>query len=113
MINGAFQLAAGTALFNPDIERHAITAGFIALLIFGMAARMLPGFSGKTRVASPRLVLATFWLGNTAALFRVAPRFAPELIGARIALASSGVVAWLAVACLAINLWLTLRQGAR
>ena len=113
ILNGAFQLIAATALFHPDVERHAITVGFITLLIFGMAVRMLPGFGGKTRVASPRLVLATFWLGNAAALFRVAPLFAPDLIGAKVALASSGAIAWLAVACLAINLWLTRRIGAK
>ena len=98
------------ALFNPDIERHAITVGFITLLIFGMAVRLLPGFSGKTRVASTRLVLATFWLGNLATFCRVAPLFAPNVIGADIAYASSGAIGWVAVLCLGINLWRTFRQ---
>ncbi len=107
LLAGAPALSMATPFFNPDISRHAITMGFITLLIFGMAARMLPGFSGKTRVASTALVLATFWLGNTAAIFRVAPLFAPDLLVSRIALGSSGAIGWLAVACLAINLYRT------
>ncbi len=104
VIDGAAMLVSASALFNQDMERHAITVGFITLLIFGMAVRMLPGFSGKTRVASTRLVLATFWLGNLAALTRVLPLLAPNLVGANLALASSGALGWLAVACLAVNL---------
>jgi hypothetical protein len=106
-------VAAGTPTLNPDIERHAMTLGFITLLIFGMAARMLPGFSGKPRVASTRLVMATFWLGNTATVFRIAPLLAPDLMGANVALGVSGTIGWLAVACLAINLWRTFRSGAK
>ena len=109
VLDGAAALLGNSVLVNPDIERHAITIGFITLLIFGMAARMLPGFSGKSRVASTRLVLATFWLGNLAALFRVAPLFAPNFPGANTALGISGAIGWLAVACLAANLWQTFR----
>ncbi len=94
-------------LFNPDIARHAITVGFISMLIFGMAVRMLPGFSGKTRIASTVLVLATFWLGNAATLFRVAPLFLPGVLVLRFALGVSGLIGWLAVACLAANLYWT------
>ncbi len=111
VIGGAATLAGFPALFNPDIERHAIAVGFITLLIFGMAVRMLPGFSGKSRVASARLVLGTVWLGNLAALFRVAPLFAPDLPGANIALGASGALGWLAVACLAVNMWRTFRRN--
>ncbi len=112
VVNGIWVLAASptlssSAFFNPDIPRHAITVGFITMLIFGMAVRMLPGFSGKTRVASTALVLATFWLGNVATLFRVAPLFVPDLLPSKLALGSSGVVGWLAVACLAVNLYQT------
>lgn len=96
---------------NSDIERHAITVGFITLLIFGMAARMLPGFSGKSRVASTHLVLATFWLGNLAAFCRVVPLLAPGMPGAEIAYASSGAIGWVAVLCLGINMWLTFRSN--
>jgi uncharacterized protein involved in response to NO len=107
LLNGAIVLLGSPTLFNPDIERHAITVGFITLLIFGMAVRMLPGFGGKTRVASTHLVLVTFWLGNLATLFRVAPLLVPDIPGATAVLASSGVIAWPGVACLAANLWRT------
>ncbi len=106
VINGVTALFNGSPFFNPDIERHAITVGFITLLIFGMAVRMLPGFS-KSRVASTRLVMTTFWLGNLAAILRVVPLFAPQVPGASIALGISGVIGWLAVACLGVNVWRT------
>ncbi len=109
VVNGAAMVVGSTALFNPDIERHAVTLGFITLLIFGMAVRMVPGFSGKTRIASTRLVLATFVLGNLATILRIAPLFAPDAPGALVALGLSGTVGWLAVACLAVNWWRTLR----
>jgi len=109
IIDGASPLLGNPAPFNPDIERHAITVGFITLLIFGMAVRMLPGFSSKSRVASARLVMATFWLGNLAALFRVLPLFAPDLAGMNVALGISGAIGWLAVMCLAINLYRTFK----
>lgn len=110
LLNGISLIAGATPPFNPDIVRHSITIGFITQLIFGMAVRLLPGLSGKRKVASTGLVLATFWLGNLAALFRVAPLFVPEAPGATAALASSGAIGWLAVACLGVNLWRTFRQ---
>ena len=110
ILNGAIVVLGNSPLLTPDVERHAITVGFVTLLIFGMGARMLPGFSGKSRVASTRLVMATFWLGNLAAFFRVMPLLAPDVPGADIALASSGAIDWLAVACLTINLWKTFHQ---
>ena len=110
IVDGAFSILGNLTLFNPDIERHAVTVGFITLLIFGMAVRMLPGFSGKSRVASTRLVMATFWLGNLTALLRVVPLFAPDVDGMNIALGLSGAIGWLAVACLAINLHRTFKS---
>jgi len=107
IIDAIAALLNAPMLFNPDIERHAITVGFITLLIFGMAVRMLPGFSGKSRVASTKLVLATFVLGNLAAFCRVATLFVPGSIAAGIAYGSSGAIGWVAVACLSLNLWLT------
>jgi uncharacterized protein involved in response to NO len=107
VINGIAALLTGSTIFNPDIERHAITVGFITLLIFGMAVRMLPGFSGKSRIASTRLVMATFWFGNLAAISRVLPLFAPQAPGAEIAFGASGAIGWIAVACLGVNLWRT------
>ena len=111
VIDGAAALLGNPALLNPDLERHAIAVGFITLLIFGMGVRMLPGFSGKSHVASTRLVLATFWLGNLAALCRELPLFVPNAPGANIALGISGAIGWVAVACLAANLGRTFRKS--
>ena len=92
-----------------DAERHALTVGFVTLLIFGMAARMLPGFSGKRRVARPDLVFVTFLLGNLAALLRVVPLFLPTSPVAMTLFGLSGAVGWLAVAVLTVNVARTFR----
>jgi uncharacterized protein involved in response to NO len=107
---------AGAALFGmaspvpADAERHALTVGFITLLIFGMAARLLPGFSHKRRLAHPALVLVTFLLGNLAALLRVVPLFFPSSDLALALLGGSGAIGWLAVACLAVNIVRTVQS---
>lgn len=92
-----------------DAERHALTVGFITLLIFGMAARLLPGFSHKRRLAIPEMVAVTFVLGNLAALLRVVPIFFPSSGVALALLGTSGAIGWAAVAFLAVNVVQTLR----
>lgn len=98
------------SLVPADAERHALTVGFITLLIFGMSARLLPGFSHKRGVAFPALVLATFLLGNLAALLRVVPLLLPSTGLGMALLGFSGAIGWLAVVCLAFNVWRTLRS---
>jgi uncharacterized protein involved in response to NO len=118
-VNGAAQLIGGFAPIAADAARHATTMGFVALLIFGVAQRMLPGFAGS-KLLSPHLVTATFWLGSAAALLRVLPVLvgpwldypglpdwiAPLLQGA---FGLSGPLALVAVLCFTINLWRILR----
>jgi uncharacterized protein involved in response to NO len=107
-----------------DAERHALGAGFITLLIYGMGVYLLPGFLGR-HLASARLAWATFWLGNAAALLRVGPLLLPWLADAsggavaaaldpllavqRPLLTLSGVLGTAAIACFGWNLWRTLR----
>jgi uncharacterized protein involved in response to NO len=89
-----------------DAERHAVGAGFVTLLIFGMAVRLLAGFSGQP-LRGAGLVWATLILGNTAAVLRVFPLVWPDLVGAdanRALLATAGLSGLLAVAALALNL---------
>lgn len=93
-----------------DAARHAFLVGFIALLIFGMAVRMLPGFSGKRRLAHPRVVTRLFALGNLAALLRIVPLFFFDAPWASPLWALSGIVGWCAVLLLAVELWKTFRQ---
>lgn len=113
---GITALAGGRWPIPADAERHAVTMGFVTLLILGMGVRLLPGFAGR-RPASPRLVEATVWLGNGAALLRLVPLLvlpwglfgtdrAPVLAAA---LGLAGLLAWLAVGCLALNLARTFR----
>lgn len=92
-----------------DAERHALTVGFVTMLIFGMGARLVPGFSGKRRLALPWLVSATFVLGNLAALLRTVPLLFPTTPLLLALLGSSGAIGWLGVAALAFNLGRTVR----
>lgn len=101
----------GDALTIPqDAARHALMVGFITLLIFGMAVRMAPGFSGKRGVAYPDLVLWLFVLGNLAAFLRVVPAFFPQSELALMLWGLSGFVGWCAVLVLAVMLWQTFRS---
>ncbi|HZR39568.1 MAG TPA: hypothetical protein VFB12_05600, partial [Ktedonobacteraceae bacterium] len=109
----------GTLLFGAqlpiafDAIRHSFAIGFIALLICGIAPRMLPGFSGG-HIASSKLVTATLWLGNIAALLRVGSILAAPAFGAlgdaghtliSLAFGLSGPLGLALAICLAINLW--------
>ena len=100
---------------DPDALRHIYLAGFISLLIFGMAPRMLPGFLHQRKVAYPALVAVTFWLVGVAAFFRVGPLMLAGFVDyipdgpliLSIVFGFSGVLGWAAVWVLAGNLWAT------
>ena len=109
----ALALGASAAPVTLDAPRHSLAVGFIALLLAGVSARMIPGFSGG-RIASPRLVVTLLWLGNAAALLRVGSLLAlPALAslgsgGSTLDAALFGLSGPLGLAfaiCLAINLW--------
>jgi len=113
IVDGLTLLFTGAPFFALDAIRHSLAVGFITLLICGIAPRMLPGFSGKKK-ASPALVSATLWLGNTAALLRVGSiLLAPLLIAINVAGVSlyailfgiSGPIGLALVICLTVNLW--------
>lgn len=126
VVDGTARLVAGSAPLPVDALRHSLALGFIALLICGIAPRMLPGFSGGA-IASPRYVTATLWLGNGAAILRVGPLLAQPLLATlvpagqtlgAVAFGVSGPLGLALAACLAINLWPAVlprdsRQGAR
>ncbi len=120
ILNGVATLAGYPLLVVEDAVRHMYLVGFITLLIFGVSVRILPGFLKKKAVASPGLVAATFWLGNTAAVFRVLPFILPPTLlewtpaGGRLvheAFGLSGLLALSAVVCLARNLLWTARAS--
>lgn len=114
VVNGLSGLAELSMPIADDAIRHALTIGFISLLICGLAPRMLPGFSGGA-IRSTKLVSATLWLGNLAAVFRVGSLLlAPWLIlgtfdPGRIAFGSSGILGLALAICLACNIWPALR----
>lgn len=115
LVTGLAGLAGWTSFADPDAIRHTYLAGFVSMLILGMAPRMIPGFLHKRQVAYPRMVLWTFWLSVTAALFRIGPLFLADvldalpwgMIGATTAFGLSGILGWAAVALLGWNLLAT------
>lgn len=124
VLGGALLIGDGLALlvgtpppFALDAIRHSFAIGFIALMICGVAPRMIPGFSGGT-IVSPALVRATLWLGNSAAALRVGSLLLSPLlarftsIGQALDAAAfglSGPVGLALAICLAVNLWPALR----
>lgn len=109
-IAGAF---GADAPFTPDAARHSLALGFIALLICGIAPRMVPGFSGG-RILSSKLVTATLWLGNSAAVLRVGALLVAPLLTAlgptgafvdALLFGLSGPLGLALAICLAVNLW--------
>lgn len=117
VVDGGTLLVGGTLPFALDAIRHSLAVGFITLLICGIAPRMITGFSGG-HIVSPRLVAATLWLGNLAALLRVGSILLAAPLGAitivnislyALLFGLSGPVGLALVICLICNLWPALR----
>jgi uncharacterized protein involved in response to NO len=115
-LSGFDELAGLSWNLSMSPIRHLYVLGFITMLIFGMAVRMVPGLLRRRRVAHPALVSTTFWLGNLAVICRLLLFVLPvaliralpwSLSVARLAFALSGLLGLAAVACLAVNLWHT------
>ncbi len=114
LVGDGLALLFGRApFFSLDAIRHSFAVGFIALLLCGVAPRMIPGFSGH-KIAGPGWVTATFWLGNCAALLRVGSLLLlPVLLSFGSAgfnvyaalFGLSGPVGLALAICLAVNLW--------
>jgi len=117
VVDGMTLLIGDTPPFALDAIRHSLALGFIALLICGIAPRLITGFSGG-HIVSPRLVTATLWLGNAAALLRigailaVSPLSSVSVIGVSLhalVFGLSGPTGLALAVCLTINLWPALR----
>jgi uncharacterized protein involved in response to NO len=117
MLAGASVLLGFSFPHSSDVARHAYLLGFATHLIFGVSVRMLPGIMKKKKIASAKLVGATFWLGNVSTAFRVVPlllplalfeALPPAVLISQIAFAFSGALGMLAILCLTINLWKTI-----
>lgn len=113
IVDGLTVLFGQTPFIAIDAIRHSLAVGFITLLICGISPRMVPGFSGG-KIASPALVSATLWLGNTAALLRVGSLLLATVLATisfagvslyAILFGLSGPVGLALAICLAVNLW--------
>ncbi|MFQ6041157.1 MAG: DUF1858 domain-containing protein [Candidatus Poribacteria bacterium] len=101
--------SAGHALIGS--YRHAITVGFISMMIFGMAARMIPTFRG-VQLHSIGQLNATFALINIGNALRVVFQGLTFALGA-FSFAVMGVSGWLEVTAMALfgyNLWKTMNK---
>jgi len=65
-------------------SRHALTVGFLAMMVFSVGQRILPAFSGMRLLFSPRLMLAALALLALGCTLRVSCE----------ALAYQGFAAW-------------------
>lgn len=88
-----------------NAEWHALGAGFVTLLIFGVGAHLLPSFTGRS-LRSRTLLWTTLMLGNAAALLRVGPLFLPADVSPRLTsalLSLAGLAGLAALAAFGLN----------
>jgi uncharacterized protein involved in response to NO len=52
-------------------SRHALTVGFVSIMVFAIGQRVLPAFAGMRVLYSPRLMLACLLLLNLGCMLRV------------------------------------------
>lgn len=113
LLDGAAQALGQFPPVTLDAPRHSLALGFIALLLAGVSVRMIPGFSGGS-IATPRLVTALLWLGNSAVLLRVGSLLAQSALAAlgsggaaldSLLFGLSGPIGLTFAICLAITLW--------
>lgn len=104
--------------YGDDPTRHSFLAGFITLLILGMAQRMLPGFMHKSKIANTKIVFITFILGNIAVFSRVIPMLVPFYLSSsaqiltQIMLYLFGISGFVAITSL-IFLFINLRKTSK
>lgn len=94
--------------------RHAITVGFITMMIFGMAYRILPVFEGK-RLYSENLVLWSFVLLNLGNFGRVAFELLVGIFGGPFfpIMGMTGTLEVTAGALFGLNIWRTIYGSRR
>jgi uncharacterized protein involved in response to NO len=91
-------------------SRHALTVGFVALMVFCIGQRILPAFSGMRLLFSSKLMFVALALLSTGCLLRVAAEILAYQGFVRSAwswLPISAVAELIAVAAFAVNLAIT------
>ncbi len=96
-------------------SRHAFTVGFVSTMVFSIGQRVLPAFTGHSTVWSPRLMFAGLLLLTLGCSLRVSA----EVLAyqhysgwAWSVLPTSAVIELAAVSAFALNLLVTLLDGA-
>lgn len=89
--------------------RHALTVGFISMMILGMAARIIPVFTG-VRLHSDLMLLASFLLLNLGNTVRVVSQPLADLVGGPffVSMGISGFIEVTALGLFVYNLWRTI-----
>lgn len=99
----------GASYLELSAARHAFALGLVALAIYGVAARALPSFLDR-RLWSQRLAWAIVVLADAGVALRVVPQalgVEGDAVNAIVAL--SGVAAYGALVCFAVNVVQTMR----
>jgi hypothetical protein len=87
-----------------DVVRHLVTVGFLTSVVVAMAFRLIPVLEG-TRLPWPRLREVAFWALVIAVVLRSGELFVGHGWEARApGVPLSGVLVWIALACVAANL---------
>jgi hypothetical protein len=94
--------------------RHAFTVGFISVMVFSIAQRVLPAFAGTGPLWSPRLMIAGLLLLTTGCVIRVGTEIIAYQSGtawAWSALPVSAVLELTAITVFAVNMIATFALG--
>ncbi len=107
----AYQTATGHPVPHSLVGayRHALTVGFISMIIFGMSARIIPVFTG-VRLHSDLMLLGTFVLVNLGNAIRVLTQPLADLFGGSVfaLMGVSGFIEVTGVVLFVVNLWRTI-----
>ena len=87
---------------------HLMLAGFVGMMVFGIALHVLPRFTGRV-LFSERLADAQFVLVNLGLVTMVCG----WLAGTRVATATGGALLWSGFVLFAVNVVATVRPWAR
>lgn len=106
-----FELATGNSIDHAFIGayRHAVVIGFISMMIFGYASRIIPVFRG-VKLYSIVLSTATFWIINIGNVLRVGSELLVGFFGGSffLLMGVSGFIEVVAIAFFGYNILKTL-----
>lgn len=102
-ILAAGRLGLASSYFQVSAARHALALGFVTLMIYAVASRVLPSFTGR-RLWSRRLQALTLVVGNVGVALRVGAQLVPDGGGPGAAInGAAGILAYSALVLFAAN----------